>query len=196
MLERLDTFDKNLFLWLNGHNSPFFDRVMWFVSGKIEWLPLYLLIIGYIIYKYHWKSITILIAVIIAVALADQIAVIAFKNVFHRLRPSQNQEIQNLVHIVKGYRGGLYGFVSNHAANTFSFSVFLSMLLRKTWLSISILFWASVVSYSRIYLGVHYPGDVIGGALLGIIIGLSVFILYLKVESKIYNHPPDVEKVK
>jgi undecaprenyl-diphosphatase len=185
MLERLGTLDKNFFLWLNSFHSPFFDKVMWFISGRVEWLPLYLILIGYIIYKYRWRSIAIVIAIIIAVSLADQLAVKAFKEVFQRLRPTHNPEIQNLVHIVKDYRGGMYGFVSNHAANTFALAVFLCLLFRNKYFIVSIVGWAIIVSYSRIYLGVHYPGDIIGGAFLGIFIGWLIYYLYLKVDTRL-----------
>lgn len=178
MIERLIQIDINLFLWLNSHHSPFWDSVMWFVSGKIQWLPLYLLLLGYIIYRYKWQSISIVIAMIIAITLADQLAVKAFKEVFERLRPSHNPDIQHLVHIVNSYRGGAYGFVSNHAANSFALAVFISFLLKKRIITAGMLFWAACVSYSRIYLGVHYPGDILGGALLGSLIGWLVYYIF------------------
>jgi undecaprenyl-diphosphatase len=178
MLNKLIEFDTQLFLWLNGFHSPFWDQVMWFVSGRIEWLPLYLILFGYIVYRYKWKSMYILMAVILAVTLADKIAVIAFKDVFHRLRPSHTPEIQHMIHLVNNYRGGTYGFVSNHAANTFALAVFLSLLIRRSLFIVCILLWASVVAYSRIYLGVHFPGDVLAGALLGAAIGWLVYYPY------------------
>jgi undecaprenyl-diphosphatase len=187
MLEKLVAIDRNLFLWLNSHNAPFFDKVMWFISGTLEWLPLYLALIGYIIYRYRWRSVVVILSILIAVALADQLAVKAFKEVFQRLRPSQNPEIQNLVHIVNDYRGGMYGFVSNHAANTFALAVFSSLLFRNKCFTLFILMWASIVSYSRIYLGVHYPGDVIFGALLGATIAMLVYCIYLKADKRIYK---------
>jgi undecaprenyl-diphosphatase len=189
MLEKLDALDKNLLLWLNGFHSPVFDKVMWLISGRTEWIPFYLILIGYLIYKFRWRSIPIIVAIIVAVSLADQLAVKAFKEVFQRLRPTHNPEIQNLVHIVNEYRGGMYGFVSNHAANTFALAGFLSFFFRNWYFSAVILLWASVVSYSRIYLGVHYPGDVIGGAVLGLIIGWLVYLLYLKMDRKLYKKP-------
>jgi undecaprenyl-diphosphatase len=195
MLERIDALDKNLFLWLNSQNSPFFDKVMWFISGRIEWLPLYLILVGYIIYRYRWRSVAIIIAVIIAVALADQLAVKAFKDVFQRLRPSQNPEIQNIVHIVNGYRGGAYGFVSNHAANTFALAAFLCLLFRNKYFALFIISWATIVSYSRIYLGVHYPGDVLGGALLGVFIGWLIYFIYLKVDKRLYSYSLATNKI-
>jgi undecaprenyl-diphosphatase len=196
MLEKLDTLDKNLFLWLNSHHTPFFDKFMWFISGRIEWLPLYLILIGYIVYIYRWKSIAVIVAIIIAVALADQLAVKAFKEVFQRLRPSHSPDIQNIVHIVNGYRGGSYGFVSNHAANTFALATFLCCLFRNKYFIVSILLWATIVSYSRIYLGVHYPCDVLGGAILGIFIGWIVYYLYLKAEKKLYKNFTETDKTK
>ncbi len=178
MLDWLINLDTDLFLWLNGHHSPFWDQIMWFVSGKIEWVPFYLVLLGYIINRYKWQSISIVVAVILTITLADQLAVKAFKEVFERLRPSHNNEIQHLIHIVNSYRGGAYGFVSNHAANSFALAVFMSLLIRKRLFVIIMLFWASLVSYSRIYLGVHYPGDILGGALLGSLIGWLVYYLF------------------
>ena len=180
MLEHLIESDIQLFLWLNGFHSPFWDQIMWFVSGTIEWVPLYLVLTGYIIYRYRWQSIPIIVAVIIGITLADQIAVRVFKEVFERLRPSHNPEIQHLIHFVNNYRGGAYGFVSNHAANSFALAVMLSLVFKNKVFSVCILLWAMLVSYSRIYLGVHYPGDILGGALLGAGIAWLVYFLFQK----------------
>jgi undecaprenyl-diphosphatase len=173
----IDT-DTQLFLWLNGHHTPFWDSVMWFISGRIEWLPLYLLLAGYIIYRYRWQSIAIIISVIIAVALADQLAIKGFKDVFQRLRPTHNPEIQHIVYTVNNYKGGSFGFISNHAANTFALATFIALLFKNKYFTLFIFLWALIVSYSRIYLGVHYPGDVLGGALFGTFTGWLVFLAY------------------
>jgi undecaprenyl-diphosphatase len=185
MLDKIIALDTRLFLWLNGHHSVFWDNVMWHISGKIEWSPLYLILAGYIIYRYRLNSIPIIIAVAVAILLADQLAVDLFKNVFQRLRPTYNPEIQNIVHTVNNYTGGSYGFISNHAANTFALATFLSFLFKNRSFTLSILLWATIVSYSRIYLGVHYPGDVLGGMLFGSLIGWLIFILYEWTEEKI-----------
>jgi undecaprenyl-diphosphatase len=178
MLEKIKAIDSSLFLWLNGHHSPAWDKLMWHISGKIEWVPFYLLLIGYLIYRYKQKSIFLIIAIVLAVTLADQLAVKAFKEVFQRLRPSNDPIIGNLVHVVNNYKGGSFGFVSNHAANTFALASFLCFIFKNTAFRILILIWATIVSYSRIYLGVHYPGDVICGAMLGIICSWLVYIAY------------------
>ncbi len=187
MLDKIIALDTQLFLWLNSYHSPVWDKIMWFISGKIEWLPLYILIIVYIIYRYRLKSITILIAIVLTVALADQLAAKAFKEVFERLRPSHNPEIQHLVHIVGDYRGGSFGFVSNHAANSFSLAMFITLLFKNKYISTFIFFWALLVSYSRIYLGVHYPGDILGGAALGILLGWLIYLLYRKVSERVFR---------
>lgn len=148
---------------------------MWWISGKLTWIPLYLTVIYFLVKQYHLKSVVAIISVILAIALSDQISVHCFKEVFQRLRPCHNPMIADMVHTVNNKCGGQYGFVSSHASNSFSFAVITVFFFRNRTYTISIIIWAAIVSYSRIYLGVHYPGDVLGGALLGVLIGSSVF---------------------
>jgi undecaprenyl-diphosphatase len=175
--------DQQLFLFLNSLHSPFWDKVMWGISEIYIWIPLYLAIIVALAIKYRRKFLMLILVIIIAVTLSDQLSVI-IKNSVHRLRPSHEPSLSGLVHIVHDYRGGLYGFVSSHASNCFMVAVMSLLLIRKRWFTISILFWAMVVSYSRIYLGVHYPGDVLFGSLLGILVGWSIFKLYTLIDLK------------
>jgi undecaprenyl-diphosphatase len=182
MIEHLD---QQLFLLINSHNSPFWDQVMYAISGKIIWVPLYLAILIWLGINFKKRFPLILLFLILAVALADQGSVQIFKNVFHRLRPCHEPSLEGVVHLVKGHCGGLYGFVSSHATNSFNVALLSLMFIRKRWYTISILIWATVIGYSRIYLGVHYPGDVICGALLGAIIGWSVYKLYELTEKEI-----------
>lgn len=186
MIEKLNELDTSLFLWLNGFHSPFWDKVMWFISGKVEWAPLYIALLAYVIYKYRWKSIWIFVAIALLITLADQISTEVFKKGIERLRPTHNSEIRDLVHIVNNYRGGMYGFVSSHAANSFAVAIFFTLLLNKRWFTISIILWASIVSYSRIYLGVHYPGDILGGAILGILLAYLVYYLLSYILKRVY----------
>lgn len=178
MLERLIELDTQLFLFLNGFYSPFWDTIMWHISATVSWIPLYALIIFFIFKKYKLKAFVPLIFLVLVVLLADKISVHAFKFVFERLRPSHNPDIISLIHIVRDYRGGSFGFVSSHAANTFSLASFSSLLLVNRKYTCFIYIWAAIVSYSRIYLGVHYPGDILGGAILGWLIGYLMFKAY------------------
>ncbi len=175
MIETLLNWDTQFFLFLNGLNSPFWDPIMVFASGKLTWLPFYLLLIFFIARKHGWKTLWWLVAIALVIVASDQISVGLFKNVFQRLRPCHTPDLNGLIHIV-GKCGGKFGFVSSHAANTFGVAVFLSLLFRNKWATLGLISWAAFVSYSRIYLGVHFPGDILCGALLGAGIGISIWI--------------------
>lgn len=178
MLEELIRLDTNVFLFLNDLHNPFWDQVMWFITQKETWYPLYALILFFVFRQYRWTGFWVFLAMALVVTLADQISVKVFKFGLERPRPSHNEALDGLIHIINNYRGGAYGFVSSHAANTFGFATLTTRIFNQRWVVWALFIWATVVSYSRIYLGVHYPGDIIGGALLGIIIGYSVYLLY------------------
>jgi undecaprenyl-diphosphatase len=184
MMERLD---QQLFLFLNSLNSPFWDKVMHAISSIPIWIPLYLAILVYLGIKYKRKFIIILLFIILAITLSDQISVQLFKNLVQRLRPCHEPALNGLVHLVNNECGGLYGFVSSHATNSFNVALVSLLFIRKRWFTVSVLFWASVVGYSRIYLGVHYPGDVLCGALLGSLIGWGIYNLYILTDNKILS---------
>jgi undecaprenyl-diphosphatase len=193
MLDFLVKIDKALFAQLNGIHSDFFDAVMKFISGKFEWIPLYVLILAWIIYKFRWKSLLVLASIALLIVLSDQLAV-QIKLAVERLRPCKEPDIRLWVHLVDGHCGGMYGFVSNHAANSFALAVFTALLFQNRYYTWFIVAWAAIVSYSRIYLGVHYPGDVICGAILGILLAFIVYRLYSFAEKRIYNNKKKTDK--
>ena len=186
MLER---FDQQLFLFINSLNSPFFDQVMHAISGKLIWVPLYLAILIFLGVKYKRKFLVILIFIILAATLTDQSSVL-IKNIVLRLRPCQQPSISGIVHLVNGECGGLYSFVSSHATNSFDVALLSLLFIKKRWYTISIILWASIIGYSRIYLGVHYPGDVICGSMLGAFIGWSMFQIYVLTDKLILLNKP------
>jgi undecaprenyl-diphosphatase len=182
MIEYLNRIDTDLFLFINSLHSPFWDKVMLFMSGKAEWIPLYLVLAAWVIYRFRWKSLLVFATVALLIIASDQVSNIC-KDLFHRLRPCHNPGINNLIHMADDYCGKQYGFVSNHAANTFALASFTSLLFRKKYYSFFIYFWAALVSYSRVYLGVHYPGDILGGVLLGTGLGILFCWLYSIISS-------------
>ena len=120
----------------------------------------------------------IILLVVVLIFLSDWTSVHLFKNIFQRLRPCHNPDIAQLVHLVNNHCGGQYGFVSSHAANVFALAGYTLLIIKNRYFTIGIIFWAILVGYSRIYLGVHYPGDILGGAALGFGIGILVYWLY------------------
>lgn len=178
MIEYLTELDKDIFIYLNGFHTPFLDSVMLLVSEKLVWLPLYLYMM-YLIFRDHGKEGWLaLIGITLTIVIADQVASSFMKPYFARLRPSHEPSLQSLIHVV-GYKGKKFGFASSHAANTFGAATFLFLLFRKTKKWIAILFaWAALVTYSRIYLGVHYPGDIFVGSIVGVLAALAGFTLF------------------
>ena len=182
MLKTLNQLDQSLFLWLNDLNAAWLDPIMLFITGKFGSIPLYVVILVFLIYKFKKDSIFILLGIGLTILLADQFASGFCKPFFERLRPCHNLEIESLVHLVKGC-GGQFGFISSHAANTFGLATFLWILLRKDYNWIKYMFlWAAVVSYSRIYVGVHYPADILLGGFAGAICGYLAFHFYKRIQ--------------
>lgn len=165
--------DHKVFLFLNSLHSPFFDTVMWILSMKAVWIPLYLAMIWLVVRKYGKRAWIPLLIVPLLVLIDDQGSRI-LKNLTERPRPCHEPSLAGMVHTVKGYCAGMYSFVSGHASNSFGIAAYTAALLGKRWYTWSVFIWAALVSYSRIYIGVHYPGDVLGGALLGLIAGISL----------------------
>jgi undecaprenyl-diphosphatase len=180
MLDYLKNIDSQLLLFINGHHNSFWDAFMWQASGKYFWFP-FILVIGYIIYKYRKQSWIIFLSVAVLVVLTDQISSHLIKNLVERLRPTHEPSLQGLIHIINNYQGGLYGFVSSHAANSFGLTIFFSLLFRNKFFTMGIFAWTAIISYSRMYLGVHYPGDILGGMLVGFLCGYMVFIIMNKI---------------
>lgn len=169
MMDTLAELDKKLFLYLNSFHSPWLDPIMFYASQTFIWVPLYLILLFVILKEYRNDSWAPLIGIFITILLADQITSGILKPIFERLRPSREPALEGLVHIVNGYKGGLYGFASSHAANTAGLSLFFWLLFRHKFTWIFLLFiWAAFVSYTRIYIGVHYPGDALAGMCIGI----------------------------
>lgn len=186
MLEQLIAWDKSLFLFLNGSDSSYIDQLMWVYTGKLIWLPLILAFV-YQFWKRGWKeALLAIVFMALVITFCDQITSSFFKPYFQRFRPAQDPEFRHLVDIVHNYRGGKYGFISSHAANSFGLVVFTTLLFRYRFYTITAIIWATINSYSRIYLGVHYPGDILVGAAVGVLIGWVLYKAYESIHYSLY----------
>ena len=175
----LQALDRQLLLAINRAHSPVADAVMVFASNRIVWFPAYALLIAWLIYHFRQRVLLVLPLILGAVALADSITSRLFKPFFARLRPCHNVQLARLLHLPDGC-GGPFGFLSSHAANSVALAVFLALALpprRFRVLKWGVMLWAALLSYSRVYLGAHYPADVLGGAAVGALLGWAAATL-------------------
>ena len=182
-MEELIQFDKQLLLMVNGSDSWFLDCLILTLTNAKTWIPLYIGLF-YVVLKSNKnvrEVILILCAAGLCYLLAGAIDDGIVKPLVARWRPTHDPEIGALVDVVNGYRGGNYGFFSAHASNTFSLAVFFSLLMRKRLLTCFLVGWSLTNCYTRLYLGVHYPGDITVGLLWGGFVGWFVYWLYGKV---------------
>jgi undecaprenyl-diphosphatase len=185
MIETINYWDEKAFLWLNSFHLEALDPVVLQLTQTITWIPLYVLLL-YLIYRIDPKNtLWILGGVMLTILLADQVSSGLMKPYFERLRPCHDQRWEGMMHVY-GRCGGLYGFVSSHAANTFGLATFLTLKLGKKQKAIAWLFlYALVVSYTRIYLGVHYPLDLFFGALVGVLAAFFSWLCVVVIKRKI-----------
>lgn len=195
-MQSLIEADKALLLFFNGYHTPYLDQVFWVITGKFIWIPLILSFV-YLFFTKGWKEATLVILMVaLTVILCDQLSSGICKPLFARLRPSQDPEFSPLVTIVNNYRGGLYGFISGHAANSFGIGVFSILLFKNRFYTVSVLIWASLSCYSRMYLGVHYPGDILFGALGGALTGYVTYIIYDRLHQRLFKTPNQYAGIK
>jgi undecaprenyl-diphosphatase len=179
-LSTLEQIDRELLLALNGSHSLFVDTLMMTFTSAWTWVPLYVSLF-YVVIKNNesmQQILLILCSVALCIFLSDGISSGIIKPLIGRFRPTQDPMIKYQIDIVNGYRGGMYGFFSSHAANTFSICIFLCMVIRNKILTFGLLSWSLINCWSRIYLGVHYPGDILCGLVWGFIVGMSIYVIY------------------
>ena len=190
MIEQLKQYDRLATLWINQQNAPWLDDVMWFISSSTPFLLLIFIALFYANRKRGLQGMWIFVGfLLLTFALADLVSVRAFKEVFMRFRPSQHPELKEILHLYlqpngEIYRGGLYGFVSSHAANFAALTTFIILNFKPQRFFLFILIFTHLlIIYSRVYLGVHYVGDVLAGSLVGLVCGWVVWKIFIKVTS-------------
>ena len=187
-MDYLIHIDQQWLLAINGWHAEWADVLMWYISKSTTWLPLYALLVGLVVYRFgiQWYLSTqntsnyrftallrvfiVLAGFAVAVGLSDFISSGIIKPWVSRLRPTHEPALAGMLHLVNGYTGGMYGFVSSHAANTMACALLFSLLYRNKYATVALMLWVALNCYSRMYLGVHYPGDIIGGLLVGTLV--------------------------
>ena len=190
MLEQLVHIDTEILLAINGWHAPWADTLMWIISAKTTWIPLYLLLIGLLVWRYRqpaptpikWLQkvpacVVMIVVIALAVGAADFIASGILKDWVARPRPSRVPELEGMLHLVNGYKSGQYGFVSSHAANTMAVALLFSLIWRNKIATVGLMLWVAANCYSRMYLGVHYPTDILGGLIVGSLVAVGGYWL-------------------
>lgn len=199
MIDTLKLWDTNLFLFLNSLHAPFLNGFMSAISEKLTWIPLYISVVYIVVL--HWKrqAVWVVLALILCIVIADQVSSNFIKDFVQRPRPSREENLKEYIHLVHNYTGGRYGFVSSHAANAVGFALLSSLLFKRKSYTIPIFIWAALTAYSRIYLGVHYPMDILGGAVVGVLSAMLCFYVlkkYSPIQSHVYGNNSIAEKPK
>lgn len=192
-LQNILETDKEVFLFLNSFHNDFWDTIMLMVTRKETWIPFYVVILFFIVKNFKIKALPVIIFLALTILLSDQISVL-LKDSFQRLRPVHDPVIGPLVHNVLR-KGGSFGFVSSHAANGFAIFIFTNRIFKNRGYKLLMLFWTVLFVYSRIYSGVHYPLDILGGALVGWGISEFCYRLLLFVETRYFKtRSPEIQK--
>ena len=206
VLERLVHIDTEVLLAINGWHAPWADTLMWIISAKTTWIPLYLLLVGLLVWRYRKPAMTsvkwlqkvpvcvvMIVVIALAVGAADFIASGILKDLVARPRPTRVPELEGVLHLVNGYRSGQYGFVSSHAANTMASGLLFSLIWRNKIATVGLMLWVAVNCYSRMYLGVHYPLDILGGLIVGALMAVVAYQVLLKL-GVLSRHDADEEQ--
>ena len=177
MLDYLIDIDTDALLAVNGLHNAFQDAFWWMVSAKWSSVLLVLALFWMLMRQNRRHALLVLAMLVLAVLVADQVSSGLIKHLVERLRPTHDPSLGNMVHVINGYRGGMYGFVSSHAANSFALATLMALITRHRLVLFSLITWALLQCYSRVYLGVHYPGDILGGIIVGVLAGWLVWRL-------------------
>lgn len=177
----MNELDHQLTLAINGSDSLFWDNVMFTVTDTFSWSLVIILLFVIIFKNNSWKeTLLIYVTMILLIVVADRICSGFVKPLVERWRPTQDPQLMYLIDVVRGYRGGRYGFFSGHACNTMCFAMFLSLLFRSPKVTVTLFFWSFTTTFTRLYLGVHYLGDVCVGWTVGAILGFTFYMLMEK----------------
>lgn len=192
-VENLLPVERELFFTLNGSDSVFLDHFFWTFTGRYVWGLLLLFFVVIFFYKVPCKEgVLVTVFLVLLLTVCDQVSSGLFKPFFERFRPTHHPDFRELVDIVNNYRGGGFGFISGHATNSFGLAVFFSLVFRNRWVTLPVLTWAILNSYSRIYLGVHFVSDIVAGAIIGSLLAWMLYELYAWIRVR-YLHVPAPE---
>lgn len=184
MLEKELIFERDLFFALNGSDSGLLDNFFYLYSYKWTWVLFYACFLSFFVMRKKWREIfCVVLAIALLVLICDQLSSHVFKPLFHRWRPTNHPDFRDVVNVFRygtyEYRGSGYGFISGHATNSMGFAVFTALVLRNRFFTVSILLFALLMGYSRIYLGRHFISDVIVGWAVGAAVGYGIYKLYV-----------------
>lgn len=183
-MDQLIEIDRQLLVLINNFCSPYADIFFWHTTQRYWWIALYIIMCICLVRRYGLRSLWLIVVLVAAAGLSDFISSGLIKHWVCRPRPTHEPALEGLLHIVNGYRGGQYGFVSSHAANTFSLALLFSLIWKDWRVTLPLMVWTALNCYGRMYLGVHYPGDILGGLAVGALVAVAAYYLLLYIEHK------------